>query len=94
MSVEAEFGQSDWVGQLGGTQVSWEIAWDGVYDDWRFGAVSFQSDFWHSRLTRVSETFISAGTTTHFGEVIRAESAFGPGNIVAFRFAVVVIPNP
>ena len=94
MSVEAEFGQSDWVGQLGGTQLTWEISWDSVYDDWRFGAVSFQSDFVQSRLTRVSETFISAGTTTHFSEVIRADSGFSPPQIVAFRFAVVVIPSP
>jgi hypothetical protein len=93
VSVEAEFGQSDWVGQLAGTQVYWEIAWDGVYDDWRFGAVSFQSDFFQSRLTRISETFISAGLTTHFGELIRAEFPPFPGHIVAFRFAVVVIPN-
>jgi len=83
MSQEADFGLSDWVGQAGGTQLSWEIAWDGVYDDWRFGAVSFQSDFGDSELVRVSESFISAGTTTHFP----------PRSIVAFRFAVIVIPN-
>jgi len=95
MSTEADFGQSDWVGQAGGTQLSWEIAWDGVYDDWRFGAVSFQSDFGGSRLERISESFISAGVTTHFREVIRAHPnpEFPPNSIVAWRFAVVVIPN-
>ena len=95
MSAEADFGLSDWVGQAGSTQLSWEIAWDGVYDDWRFGAVSFQSDFGDSELVRVSESFISASTTTHFREVIRAHPApnLPPGSIVAFRFAVIVIPN-
>ena len=95
MSVEADFGLSDWVGQAGGTQLSWEIAWDGEYDDWRFAAVSFQSDFAGSQLVRVSEWFISAGVTTHVGELIRAHPnpQFPPGSIVAFRFAVVVIPN-
>jgi hypothetical protein len=94
MSVEADFGQSDWVAQAGGIQLSWEIAWEGVYDDWRFGAVSFQSDFGGSRLERISETFINAGST-HFGEVIRAHPnpEFPPNDIVAWRFAVVVIPS-
>lgn len=95
MSVEVDFGLSDWVGQAGGTQLSWEIAWDGVYDDWRFGAVSLQSDFQGSRLERISEAFISAGLTTHFSEVVRAHPnpQFPSNSIVAFRFAVVVIPN-
>ena len=95
MGVEAEFGLSDWVGQAGGTTMTWEIAWDGVYDDWRFGAITFQSDFQGSRLDRVSESFISAGVTTHFSEVIRAHPnpVFPPNSIVAFRFAVVVIPT-
>jgi hypothetical protein len=32
MSVEANFGLSDWVGQASGTQVSWDISWPGVLD--------------------------------------------------------------
>lgn len=32
MSVEADFGISEWVFQATGSELSWEIAWDGVLD--------------------------------------------------------------
>ena len=91
MSTEADFGISEWVFQTSGTQVSWDISWPGVLDDGRFAAVSFQSDFVNSRLTRVSETFVSdSNENPHVVEVVRAEAQFGGS---AFRFSVVVIPN-
>jgi hypothetical protein len=91
MSVEADFGISEWVFQSSGTQVSWEIAWDGVLEDSRFAAISFQSDFVSSRLERVSESFVTDGRSNpRIDEVIRCTEPFGGS---AFRFAVVVIPN-
>lgn len=91
MSVEADFGISGWVFQASGSQLSWDISWPGVIDDGRFVAVSFQSDFDKSQLVRVSESFSTDGLTNHIGETIRATERLGGG--VAFRFAVVVIPN-
>jgi hypothetical protein len=94
MSVEADFGITDWVAQASGTQLSWDITWGGRLEDSRFAAVSFQSDFAQAQLVRVSEWFSSDNNENpHVGELIRAESGFGPGAIVAFRFSVVVIPN-
>jgi hypothetical protein len=92
MSVEADFGISEWVFQASGTQLSWGIGWPGVIDDGRFVAVSFQSDFSGSQLVRVSEWF-SNGTTV--GELIRASEIIDGQSLdgVAFRFSVVVIPN-
>jgi hypothetical protein len=94
MSVEADFGLTDFVGQASGAQLSWDITWPGVLDNARFVGVSFQSDFVNAQLVRVSESFSSdSKENPHVGEVIRATSGFGSGVIVAFRFAVVVIPN-
>lgn len=94
MSVEADFGLSDFVGQASGTELSWDITWNGVLDNARFAGVSFQSDFVEAQLVRVSESFSTdRNGNPNVGEVIRATSGFGPGVIVAFRFAVVVIPN-
>jgi hypothetical protein len=94
MSVEADFGLSGWVAQASGTQLSWDITWAGELEDSRFAAVSFQSDFVNAQLIRVSEWFSSdSHENPHVGELIRANSGFGPGSIVAFRFAVIVIPN-
>ena len=90
MSVEADFGITDWVYQAGGTQVYWELSWPGVLDDGRFAAVSFQGDFVNTRLTRVAESFVSdVHENPHVGEVIRADAQYGGA---AFRFSVVVIP--
>jgi hypothetical protein len=92
MSVEADFGITDWVFQASGTQLSWDITWPGVLDDGRFVAVSFQSDFVDAQLVRVSESFSSDNNeNSHIGETIRATEGLGGG--VAFRFSVVVIPN-
>jgi hypothetical protein len=94
MSVEADFGLSDFVGQASGSQLSWDITWNGVLDNAHFAGVSFQSDFVEAQLVRVSESFSTdRNGNPSVGEVIRATSGFGPGVIVAFRFAVVVIPN-
>jgi hypothetical protein len=94
MSVEADFGLSGWVGQASGTQLSWDITWGGELEDSRFAAVSFQSDFNDTQLVRVSEWFSTdTHANPHVGELIRAHSGIAPGAIVAFRFAVVVIPN-
>jgi hypothetical protein len=90
MSVEADFGLSDWVGQYAGTQLSWDISWPGVIDDARFVAVSFQSDFDSAQLVRVSEWFSHDG---HVGELIRVADSLDPKAGVPFRFAVVVIPS-
>jgi hypothetical protein len=93
MSVEADFGLSDWVGQANGTQLSWDITWSPLEDS-RFAAVSFQSDFVDAQLVRVSEWFSTdSNGNPHIGESIRANEFLGPGGAVAFRFAVVVIPN-
>jgi hypothetical protein len=90
MSVEADFGLSEWVFQAHGSQVSWDIAWAGVLDDSRFAAVSFQGDYSKSQLVRVSESFFNDDRSDpHIREVVRADGPFGS----AFRFAVVVIPN-
>lgn len=92
MSVEADFGITDWVFQVSGTQLSWDITWPGVLDDGRFAAVSFQSDFAQAQLVRVSEWFSSdSNENPHVGELIRATAGIGRG--VAFRFAVVVMPS-
>ena len=88
MSVEADFGLSDWVGQANGVQISWDISWPGMIEDTRFVAVSFQSDFDIAQVVRVSEWFANDG---HVGELIRVTNPFLGG--VPFRFAVVVIPN-
>ncbi len=91
MSVEADFGITGWVFQASGTELSWDITWNGVLDDSRFAAVSFQGDFANSQLVRVSEWFSSdAHENPHIGELIRANAEFGGS---AFRFSVVVIPN-
>jgi hypothetical protein len=94
MSVEADFGLTGWVAQASGTEVSWDITWGGELDDARFAAVSFQSDFADAQLIRVSEWFSSdSNENPHVGELIRANSGFGQGVLVAFRVAVVIIPN-
>ena len=95
MSVEVDFGITDWVGQASGSQLSWDITWPGILDDGRFAAVSFQSDFRDAQLVRVSEWFSSDDRENpHVGELIRAELGIGPpGSIVAFRFSVIVAPN-
>jgi hypothetical protein len=91
MSVEADFGITEWVFQSSGSQMTWVIAWDGVMEDSRFAAVSFQSDFTRSRLDRVSESFLTdQHENPRIEEVIRCSEPFGGS---AFRFAVVVIPN-
>jgi hypothetical protein len=88
MSVEADFGITDWVFQASGSELSWDITWPGVLDDGRFAAVSFQGDFVNSQLVRVSEWFTSdSHENPHVGELIRAN-----GNS-AFRFSVIVVPN-
>ncbi|HEY1325491.1 MAG TPA: hypothetical protein VGI14_01040 [Casimicrobiaceae bacterium] len=90
MSVEADFGITDFLFQANGSQVSWDITWPGVLDDGRFAAVCFQGDFRNARLTRVSESFLSDDNENpHVGEVVRCDGPFG----TAFRFSVVVIPN-
>jgi hypothetical protein len=92
MSVEADFGITDWLFQASGSQLSWDITWPGVLEDSRFAAVSFQSDFANAQLVRVSEWFSSdSRENPHIGELIRATEGLGFG--VAFRFAVVVVPN-
>lgn len=95
MSVEADFGITDWVWQASGSELSWDITWPGVLDDGRFAAVSFQSDFAQAQLVRVSEWFASdLNETPHVGERIRATEGIGGGKGgVAFRVAVVVMPN-
>jgi hypothetical protein len=90
VSSEADFGLSDWVGQYGETELSWDISWPGVIQDDRFVAVSFQSDFGNAQLVRVSEWFSNDG---HVGELIRVEMGLEPKGGVPFRFAIVVIPN-
>ena len=91
MSVEADFGITDWVFQASGTELSWDITWPGVLDDARFAAVSFQGDFVNSQQVRVSESFTSdANENPHIGEVIRVNAEFGGS---AFRFSVIVVPN-
>ncbi len=93
MSVEADFGLSAWVGQASGTQLSWDISWNGVMEDSRFVAVSFQTDLTIApQLVRVSESFYTDRKgNQHIVELIRTTPGPGPGN--GFRFAVVVIPN-
>lgn len=92
MSVEANFGITDWIFQASGSQLSWDITWPGILEDGRFAAVSFQSDFAKAQLVRVSEWFSSDDhENPHIGELIRATEGFGGG--VAFRFAVVVMPS-
>lgn len=91
MSDEADFGITGWVFQATGTELSWDISWPGVLDDGRFAAVSFQSDYDNTQLTRVSEWFSTINGTNHVGELIRANDSLKYG--VAFRFSVVVIPN-
>ena len=92
MSVEADFGITDFVFQATGTQLTWTITWPGVLDDGRYVGVSFQSDFVRARLDRVSESFLTDDKENpQVSEVIRATA--GIGNGVAFRFSVVVIPN-
>jgi hypothetical protein len=91
MSVEADFGRTDFVFQATGTTLSWDITWPGVLDDGRFAGVSFQSDFVSALLVRVSESFLSdSNEHPHVIELIRATEPFGGA---AFRFSVVVIPN-
>jgi hypothetical protein len=91
MSVEADFGITDWLFQSSGSQLTWDITWPGVLDDGRFAAVSFQSDFAQAQLVRISESFSSDNNENpHVTETIRATEGFGGG--VAFRFSVVVIP--
>jgi len=95
VSVQADFGLTDWVGQASGSQVSWTISWPGVLDEARFAAVSFYSDFIDTQLVRVSESFNTDNNGNPFiNEVVRANISIGsPGTIVAFRVAVVVIPS-
>ena len=70
MSVEVDFGITDWVGQASGSQLSWDITWPGILDDGRFAAVSFQSDFRDAQLVRVSEWFSSDDRENpHVGEL-------------------------
>jgi len=88
MSVEADFGISEWVFQAAGSELSWEIGWNGVLDVGRFAAVSFASDFGGVQLVRVSEWFTSDLSTV--GERIRVNAPFDGA---AFRFSVVVIPS-
>jgi hypothetical protein len=91
MSVQADFGITDFVFQASGTQVRWVISWDGVMEDGRYAGVSFQSDFVSSRLDRVSESFLTdQNENPRIEEVIRCSEPFGGS---AFRFAVVVIPG-
>jgi hypothetical protein len=93
MSVEADFGISEWVAQQSGTELDWELGWNGVLEYTRFAGVSFQGDFGGTQLTRVSEWFSTDGKSLTVGERIRAHSWLGQGALVAFRFSVVVIPN-
>jgi hypothetical protein len=94
MSVEADFGLTDWVGQASGSTVSWTISWPGVLDEARFAGVSFFSDFVSTQLVRVSESFNTDNKENPFiTETIRAHIDLGPGIIVAFRVAIVVMPN-
>jgi hypothetical protein len=87
---EADFAISEWVYQAPGSQMGWVIAWDGVMEDSRFAAVSFQSDFVSSGLERVSESFLTDDNSNpRMKEVIRCTALYGS----AFRFAVVVIPS-
>jgi hypothetical protein len=86
MSVEADFGLSDWVGQANGSQVSWDITWSPIEDS-RFVAVSFQSDFADAQLVRVSEWFSTdMNENPHIGETIRANEFLGPGAQLPFVF--------
>jgi hypothetical protein len=92
MSVQADFGLTDFVGQASGSTVSWTISWPGVLDEARFAAVSFFSDFVSTQLVRVSESFDTDNKEDPFiTETIRAHIDLG--GIVAFRVAVVVMPN-
>lgn len=95
MSVQADFGLTDWVGQASGTQVTWTITWPGVLDEARFAGVSFFSDFVDTQLVRVSESFDTDNKENPFiNETIRANIGIGPpGTIVAFRVAIVVMPS-
>jgi hypothetical protein len=92
MSVQADFGLTDFVGQASGSTVSWTITWPGVLDEGRFAAVSFFSDFVSTQLVRVSESFDTDNKEDPFiTETIGAHSELGA--IVAFRVALVVMPN-
>ena len=94
MSVQADFGLTDWVGQAGGSTVSWTISWPGVLDEARFAGVSFFSDFVSTQLVRVSESFDTDSKEDPFiTETIRAVNGLAPGGIVAFRVAIVVMPS-
>ena len=92
MSVEADFGITDFVFQASGSQLTWTLTWPGVIDDGRYVGVSFQSDFVRARLDRVSEAFLTDDKENpQVSETIRATA--GIGNGIAFRFSVVVIPS-
>jgi hypothetical protein len=94
MSVQADFGLTDFVGQASGIDVSWTITWPGVLDEARFAAVSFFSDFVDTQLVRVSESFNTDNKENpNITETIRANNGLAAGAIVAFRIAVVVMPS-
>jgi hypothetical protein len=94
MSVQADFGLTDWVGQTPGIDVSWTITWPGVLDEARFAAVSFFSDFVDTQLVRVSESFNTDNNENPFiTETIRASNGLEAGAVVPFRVALVVMPS-
>jgi hypothetical protein len=90
--MATQFGLSDWVGQMSGQNITWNISWPGVIEDTRFVGISFFSDFVDSMLERVSESFGSDSKENPFVvEVVRVTQTLG--NIptgVPFRFAVLV----
>jgi hypothetical protein len=89
MQVE-EFGLTGVVGQAPGTEIAWEISWPGVFVFNRFVAVSFLPIHQDTKLERISEWF-STGENHNdpiVGELIRAT-----GDLINFRFAVVVFGN-
>lgn len=89
MTVEAEFGLTALAGQAAGQDFAWEISWPGVIDQNRFVAVSFVPIHRDTKLERVSEWFSADENRNPIvGELVRAT-----GDLINFRFAVVVIPG-
>jgi hypothetical protein len=91
VAVTTDFGLTDFVFQNTGPELTWDITWQGVLNDSRFVAVSFQSEYGGSQLVRVSEWFSTdPGGTQHVFETIVASESLGT-DFVAIRFAVAVI---
>lgn len=85
--TETLFGLTGLVGQAAGQDISWAISWPGINDQSRFVAVSFQPIHRDTKLERVSEWF---SADEHHNPIV-GELVRGTGDLINFRFAVVVI---